>query len=364
MTAGASFSTQPVFRLTDGSSNAIASSTVTINAYTDSSCITASSATIAGNTVITNSTGFASFTSFRITTTGTYYVKAIAGSGVSSECLSSVTLGVTAGSAASIVYTTQPSSTAFAGASFSRQPLLLVKDAYDNAVSGATITLSSYLTANCLTSAGNGVLSSTTGTSNSTGYVVFSGLSYTKSQVIYVLASTGKCDIMISIRALTKEGSGTACSSSISISPSSVAYLNWATLSNSSVTAGTSFTQPVLLLTDIYGNGIPSAAVNLSLYTTSTCSVSAPSSGLSGNSISTNSAGVATFTNFKMTAVGVYYIKATASSITSSCSGTTGVFLSVSTDTNSMTISWVSKLQATAVAGVALSANIAKVRSS
>jgi hypothetical protein len=119
-------------------------------------------------------------------------------------------------------------------------------------------------------------------------------------------------------------GSVSACSTSnVVVSAASASILSWITsIQAGSVTAGNLFsTQPVLLLTDQYGDSISGASVSLSLYQDSTCSTAAGSVGLSGNTASTNSSGFAPFTAFNATTAGTYYVKAFYDGLNSSCSG-------------------------------------------
>jgi hypothetical protein len=106
------------------------------------------------------------------------------------------------------------------------------------------------------------------------------------------------------------------------VSAASVSIISWITsIQAGTVTAGSIFsTQPVLLLSDQYGDSINSATITLSLYTESSCSTSAGSVGLTGNTATTNSSGYATFTAFNATAAGSYYVKAFFGGLNSSCS--------------------------------------------
>lgn len=110
------------------------------------------------------------------------------------------------------------------------------------------------------------------------------------------------------------------------MSVSSAYYLNWTTpIVQGSVGAGYLFsTQPVLLLTDYYGDAETGQVVSLFLYYDMYCTVAAGNVGLVGNSSVTNASGYANFSNFRATSAGVYYVQASASSTAnSSCSNST-----------------------------------------
>lgn len=108
----------------------------------------------------------------------------------------------------------------------------------------------------------------------------------------------------------------------MTISAAAASTLSWSqAITAGSVVAGSLFSsQPILLVQDVYGNGVPSAVVALSLFTESTCVAAAGAIGLSGNTATSASDGLATFTSFNATKAGMYYVKASASVISSTCS--------------------------------------------
>ena len=127
--------------------------------------------------------------------------------------------------------------------------------------------------------------------------------------------------------------------------------MNWSTaISASSVSAGNVFgSQPVVLLTDYYGDGINDTLVTLSLYSDSGCSNAALSANMSGNTAVTNSSGYATIAGFKATKVGTYYVEASAVGLNSTCSTAA---LNV-TQGDLTTLSFITHPSGTATAGIA-----------
>jgi hypothetical protein len=189
ITAGNIFSYQPVLLLTDQYGDAVSAALISLYLYQDSGCsTTAGSVGLTGNTATTNSSGFASFTSFSATKAGSYYVIA-SYNGFNSSC-SGQALSVTAASLAGLTFSTQPSGSVAAGSAFSTQPIIYAIDSFGNAVS-VSITLSTYTDSSC-SSAGSGSLSGGTVSTNSSGYAVYSGLSYNRAQTIYLKATNSK----------------------------------------------------------------------------------------------------------------------------------------------------------------------------
>jgi hypothetical protein len=132
-TGGVAFPTQPSVLVTDAGGNAVSATNValTITPLTGTSGATLTCPTAPVNTLATNGSGLASFTDCAIDKAGTgYQLRATAGS-VHQD---SNSLGVTVGSAAKLVFTTQPSSAATHGVAFAQQPVVSVEDAGGNVV--------------------------------------------------------------------------------------------------------------------------------------------------------------------------------------------------------------------------------------
>ena len=291
-------------KITDQYGGGISSAVITLSLFTDSGCSVLAAASPSGNSVSSATGGFANFTSFKMETAGIYYAKASGGS-VYSSCSSTI-LTVVAGAASSISYTTQPAGTVLAGASLTTQPVVIVKDTYDNPVSGKVVTLLAY-NSDCsvalLGTVANGVL--TTGVS---GTATFTLVSYSKVETIYLKASTDALE---------------ACSSSATISANVASSLTWSTaITTSSVVAGNNFATSALQLTDAYGNLISGTTITLTLYDDSAC-LNSNAATVTGNTQSTSS-GIATFSTFQTTLQGVYFVKGSTGSVYSACSGANG----------------------------------------
>jgi hypothetical protein len=318
--AGAVFSSQPVLFLQDSYGNGVPSATVTLSLFTDLGCLTgAETVGLTGNLGTTGVTGLVAFSSFQATKVGVYYVKASSGS-LATSCSASA-LTVTHGSLNGLWFSTQPGGSVAAGTALTTQPVVYALDAYSNVVPSASIALSAFTDSGCAT-AGTGTISNGVLSTASTGYATFVSLSYTRAHTTFFKATSGMILLLIfdfdDIGAISS-----ACSTgSATISAAPASGLSWSTaISAGSVAAGAIFsTQPVLFLQDTYGNGVPSTTVTLSLFTDSTCSTAAGTVGVAGNSVSTSPSGVATFSNFQATKMGVYFVRAGSGALSTSCS--------------------------------------------
>ena len=133
-TSGQAFATQPVLLLRDAANNPIGSTVVTAT-------ITGSPAGVSfvgTATATTSGSGLATFSGLGLTgPIGSYTLTVSAGAVTS---LASNTIALGAGTATQLTYSTQPSTTANSGAAFSTQPILLLRDAANNLVSGVVVT--------------------------------------------------------------------------------------------------------------------------------------------------------------------------------------------------------------------------------
>jgi hypothetical protein len=161
--------------------------------FTDSACSISAGATgLSGNVITTGAGGLATFVAFKSTLAGVYYVKA-SGASISSSCsgAASKSLTVTSGAAATISFSIQPAGTVTAGTAFTTQPSVLVVDAFGNPVNAQSVTLTPFVSSDCL-SAGSGALSNGVLSTGSSGVSAFSTLSYNLAESIYLKATTGK----------------------------------------------------------------------------------------------------------------------------------------------------------------------------
>ncbi len=178
------------------------------------------------------------------------------------------TVVFTYGAAYMVAYAAQPSSSALAGATFAQSPVAQIQDQYGNAVMNSTapITLNAYSNSGCST-AGTGTLHVTTNPLNANGTngaASFSGLSYTKSGSLYLLASSG-----------TLQG---VCSSAVIIGAAAANASNSSISATTPVTADGSSTSTIsIVLKDSYGNPLtgvtPNVTVSGSGNSSVTCSV-------------------------------------------------------------------------------------------
>ena len=192
VSAGTAF-TQPTVQISDANGNAIAGVSVTLALFTDYACtVAAGGASISGNVLNTNSLGRAPFTTFSSTTAGTYFVQASA-TGLVSSC-SGLTGALTVLPAAASVleYTQQPAGAVSAGLSFTTQPILRVKDAFGNPITGATVTLAANLASGCAGSVGSGTLGNAELSTSISGAASFSTLYYNAAETIFLKATSGK----------------------------------------------------------------------------------------------------------------------------------------------------------------------------
>lgn len=211
---------------------------------------------------------------------------------------------VSSGAASSLVFSTQPSH-GTAGVNLPTQPVVRIRDANGNAVSSfsGAVNLSAFSDTACTVPVSSAL--NITSTNAVAGIATFSGLQVLKTSVRSIRAS---------------DGVRSACSSTLSINPSSIDSLSVTTLPvPTSITAGTDFsTQPVMQILDVYGNRVTTdstSTVSLGAHSTNNCSGAAVSGGLGGTSTLTFTSGVASFSDLSILKVNVHSILATVGSI-------------------------------------------------
>ncbi len=180
-TGGSALATQPVVTLADPYGNTVKGTAqdVTVAIYNNAGGGTLSgTATVAVDT----GTGAATFSGLSIDKVGTGYTLTVTGSTVNPSAGTMVSSGfdITAGAAARLVFTTQPSSSTVAGVAFATQPVVTIEDALGNTVtSGVDSTKSVVLTL----STGAGALGGTTAMNAVAGVANFSGKGLSISKV-------------------------------------------------------------------------------------------------------------------------------------------------------------------------------------
>jgi len=325
--SGTALGTQPVVQIKDASNNLVtsAANSITLAPFTDSGCTLAATGTLTATTnPLAATTGSASFAAVTYSgVSGTIYIKATT-TGLTPACSTAITLS--AGTAAKLTFSTEPSATESSGTALSTQPVIQVDDASGNFVSSASnaITLAAFTDSGCTISAG-GTFGATTNPLNaSSGSASFAGVIYTGSAgTIYIKASG---------TSLTP-----ACSTAIVVSGGTATKLVYTTEPPTTEADGAVLTtQPVPSVEDASGNVVTSGtySVSLTAYSDSGCSIIEISTmSQAGNPLSTV-AGVANFTGISYAGIAptTAYIKASAGGLTSACS--TGMAVSAGTATS------------------------------
>ena len=270
--AGSTVAPAPAVRATDASGNPVAGVSVTFTAVNGGS--------VAGETQTTNASGIATVGSWTIgPVAGTEYQLQASASGLSGSPVTFATTA-TAGSAGQLTIETQPAATAQSGVALNPQPSVQLRDANGNPVSSAGVSITA-----TISNGPGGTLTNATATTNGSGRATFSGLAITGPSGTYTLSFAGP-----SISGVTSNdivlGSGAAAKLAIATQPSS-------TVENGQIFPQ----QPVIQLQDATGNPVGAAGITVT-------AVLQPAAGatLGGDlSVQTNSSGVATFTDLRIT---------------------------------------------------------------
>ncbi len=293
--SGVAFAQQPVIQLEDASGNAVSQSGVVVTA-----AIASGGGTLGGtSTATTNTSGVATFTNLAIT--GTVGARTLTFSATSLTGATSGTITVTAGAASQLAITTQPSSTAQSGVAFAQQPVLQLQDASGNAVSQSGVVVTAAI------ASGPGTLGGTlTAATNSSGVASFTNL--------VITGTIGDRTLSFSATSLTGATSGT-----VTVSAGAATQLAITTQPSSAAQSGVAFAQqPVIQLQDASGNTVSQSGVVV------TAAIASGAGALGGTlTATTNTSGVATFTNLAITgAVGARTLGFSATSFTGATSST------------------------------------------
>lgn len=192
--AGSAFGAQPVISIENagGVVQPSANDVVTLNAYSDPNCLvplTTGTFTVSTNPV-TASGGVADFSGVQYTLAQTIYLGASA-PGLVSSCSSAVS--VTPQPATQLAFSTQPSLNVFSGNNFATQPVIQLVDAYGNADTSGTnsITLAAYTDSACSNPASGTLAATTNPLAAASGSAAFSGVNYTgNAGTIYIGGSS------------------------------------------------------------------------------------------------------------------------------------------------------------------------------
>ncbi len=310
-TAGTAFTTQPVVQIEDVYGNVRSADTLTITAAS-------SSGTLQGTTSVAAVAGVTTFSGLFATNVANITLT------FSSGALTTATSGSIAVSPAAanrLRITTQPSTTATAGAVFGTQPVVQIEDQFGNVRTGDTLSITA--------ASSSGTLQGTTSVSAVAGVTTYSGLFATNAANITITFSSG---------ALT-----TATSGSIAVSPATANRLRITTQPSATATAGVAFgTQPVVQIEDVYGN----------LRSADTLSINAASSSgtLQGTTSVAAVGGVTTFSGLFATNAANITLTFSSGALTTATSGSIAVSPAAA---NRLRIT--TQPSATATAGVAFS---------
>ena len=287
--SGAVFSRQPVIQLRDAANNPVSQAGVLVTAS-----IQTGGGTLGGSaTIATNSAGTASFSNLSIT--GTVGDRTLLFAAPGYVSVSSAPVTVTAGPASQLVIQTQPSSSAQSGVAFAQQPVILVRDASNNPVSGVVVTAA--------IASGGGTLGGTvTATSTSAGLASFDNLS--------ISGSTGNRTLSFSAPGLTA-----VVSSAIAIT-APPSQLSITTQPSGSAQSGIAFAQqPVILVRDASNGPVSGIVV--------TAAIASGGGSLGGSVTATsNAAGSASFSNLSISgSTGAHTLSFSATGVPSVTSG-------------------------------------------
>ncbi|RYF47470.1 MAG: hypothetical protein EOO38_12085 [Cytophagaceae bacterium] len=214
------------------------------------------------------------------------------------------TATATAGAIATIVYTTQPATTANADTAIASFQVT-ARDSFGNTVSSdssSSVTLAAFDQTAC---AGSTVASSLSVTSQtlSSGVATFSSVQVRKTTVRSIRATLG---------------SHTVCSTALTVSPGALSSLVFTTEPSSTVTAGTNIaTQPVVTAYDAQGNVKTDfvSGVAIAAQSSTTCSSANDiASGVTPTS-QTASSGVATYSGLKVLKTNAVKLRASSGSV-------------------------------------------------
>jgi hypothetical protein len=273
--SGAVLAQQPVVQVRDAAGNAVAQGGVLVTATIASG---PAGATLGGTTTATtNGFGAASFTNLAIAGPSGTYTLRFAAAGLTEVVSSGVTLG--AGAATKLFITTQPSATAQSGAALSQQPVVQLRDAANNPVAQAGVTVTAAI------GSGGGTLGgTTTAVTNGSGVASFSNLS--------ISGLIGPRTLAFSAPGLTG-----ASSSTITLAAGAATRITITTQPSSTAQSAIPFAQqPVLQLRDAAGNAVSQAGVGV------TASIASGGGLLGGTTtVSTSAAGTASFSNLSIT---------------------------------------------------------------
>ena len=294
-TAGAAITPAVTVQIRDANGNLVTTAT---NAVTVAIGTNPGGGSLSGTATVSAVAGVATFSSLSIDRVGSGYTLTASASGLAGA--TSVAFNIAAGAASQLAIATQPSATAQSGVALGQQPVLQLQDASGNAVSQSGVVVTATI------ATGGGTLGGTlTATTVANGTATFTNLAITGT---------------IGARTLTFAATGltSATSSTITVSAGAASQLAITTQPSAAAQSSVAFgQQPVIQLQDASGNEVRQSGVVV------TASIATGGGTLGGTlTASTNTSGVATFTNLAITGtIGIRTLTFTATGLTSATSG-------------------------------------------
>jgi hypothetical protein len=288
VTAG-NAATATVFRVRDGSNNAVQGVTVSFETTGTGSLSVASA--------VTNASGDASVTLTTGTTVETATVTASFVNASAATVSTSTTIASTFGAKNKLAIQTQPSSSGSSGTALSQQPILLIQDANGNTVTNATDTVTAAV------QSGNASITAGSTKAAVAGVATFSGLTLTD-------VDSGTNILRFSSGALTVvDSTGTVLAPPVPVALQFAGPITGAVENIASLAA-------TVHVVDGSNVIVPGAtnAVTLALTTPGGAT-------LSGTLTANAASGVASFSGMAVDTAGTYTFTATASGLTSATSG-------------------------------------------
>jgi hypothetical protein len=290
---------QPSLQLTDVSGNVVASAGVNVTA-----ALASGPGTLGGTLVAnTDASGIATFANLSISGAAGAYTIGFTAPGVAQVVSDPIGLG--AGIPTQLGVTTQPSATAASGAVFAQQPVIQLRDASNNPVAQAGVTITA-----AIASGGGTLLGIVIANTNASGVATFG-----------TLAISG----IVGNRTLqfTATGLATATSNTIAITPGAATKLALTVQPSPTASSGDPFPQqPVVQIQDNEGNAVAQAGTAI------TAAIETGAGGTLGGGtlVITNGSGQAAFTNLALTGTsGNYTLRFTGGGLTQVISTTIGL---------------------------------------
>lgn len=309
-TAGVVLASQPVVSVLNHSGQVVTTATnsVTLSAFTDSSCsvpLAGGFFTVTQSSLVPTS-GVVNYAGVKSTKSGTVYLQASA-SGLTSVCSTGIVVAPAA--AASLAFSSAPPTTVTAASAFAMQ--IRVLDAFGNiSPVSDSISLSAFASGTCTggprSGFSNDTASAVLGTAN------FNNVTESVAGVFSILATN------------TTNGSVTTlCSGPITVTGGAPSQLAFTTQPSTTGIAFARLVQPpVVAIRDAGGNLVTSAGspVTLAAFTDNTCTTAATGAFSADTNPLSPNAGYASFTGVYYGGTGTIYLKATSSGLTSACS--------------------------------------------